>query len=270
MRYREIKLNANEHKRFCAVMHKRLDEHDKTLKDLAEALNVSIQSIYNFEKDTSRNPSRFLAGKIATELDIAPREYRGTGGAFLIFAMGIGISLMLVPEKATAEEKPIDFTPYIVNEERDVYTEVFGEDNGTDFVPAYYEPIIDEDLPLEPEIQMQIKEICERKHISYELVLAIMEKESQFDPEAENGSCKGVMQLNTNYHDINNPFDVIENVEVGTDYLLRLFEQNEDVAWVLDTYNGRNADYNQAHGIISSYAKEILERSEEIERSHNK
>lgn len=269
MKYYEIKLNQKEHKRFCTVMHKRLDEQNKTLKDLAEALNVSIQSIYNFEKDTSRNPSRFLAGKIATELDIAPREYRGTGGAFLIFAMGIGLALILVPEKAEAENY-IDYSKYIVTENKDTYTEVFGEDNGSDFVPGYYDSIIDEDLPLEPEVQMQIKEICERKHISYELVLAIMEKESHYNADAQNGSCKGVMQLNTNYHDINNPFDVIENVEVGTDYLLFLFEQNEDVAWVLDTYNGRNADYNQAHGIISSYAKEILERSEELERSHNK
>ncbi len=66
MRYHEIKLNQREHKRFCLIMHKKLDEQDKTLKDLAEALNVSIQSIYNFEKDTSRNPSRLVAGKIAT------------------------------------------------------------------------------------------------------------------------------------------------------------------------------------------------------------
>ena len=270
MRYNEIKLNQKEHRRFCEVMHKRVKERGMTLQDLAHEMNVSIRSIYNFEKDTSRNPSRFLAGKIATTLDISPREYRGTGGAFLIFAIGIVIALLLVPEKVDAEEKPIDFTPYIVKESRDIYTEVYGEDNGTDFVPAYYESIIDEDLPLEPEIQMQIKEICERKHISYELVLAIMEKESRFNAEAENGACKGVMQLNTNYHDINNPFDVIENVEVGTDYLLTLFEQNEDVCWVLDTYNGRNADYNYEHGIVSSYAKTILERSEELERSHYK
>lgn len=250
-------------------MHKKLEAQGKSLKDLADELHVSIQSIYNFEKDTSRNPSRFLAAKIATELDISPKEYRGTSGAFFIFAMGIGLALMLVPEKAEAEDY-IDYSKYIVVEDRDTYSEVFGEDNGTDFVPGFYDTIIDEELPLTPEEQLQIKDICESKHISYELVLAIMEKESRFDAEAENGSCKGVMQLNIHYHDIDNPFDVVENVDVGTDYLLRLFEQNEDVAWVLDTYNGLDADYNQAHGIISSYAQSIMERSEELERSHNK
>lgn len=59
---------------------------------------------------------------------------------FLIsLAVGlIAISLSTVWEKEEEPKQEIDFSKYIVEEEVDVYTEVFGAEPTTDFVPAHY------------------------------------------------------------------------------------------------------------------------------------
>ena len=73
---RDVKLTQKEHERFLKAMEQKLSEKDMSLNDLADAIGVSIQSIYNFRKDTSRNPSRFLGGKIATYLGMVPGDWR--------------------------------------------------------------------------------------------------------------------------------------------------------------------------------------------------
>lgn len=73
---REVKLTQREHEKFLQSMERKLADMDMTLDDLAKAINVSIRSIYNFRKDTSRNPSKFLAGKIATYLEMRPMDWR--------------------------------------------------------------------------------------------------------------------------------------------------------------------------------------------------
>ena len=73
---REVKLNAREHTRFLEAMEKRMRDMDMSIDDLADAIGVKRQSIYNFRTDTSRNPSKFLAGKIATYLEMRPNEWR--------------------------------------------------------------------------------------------------------------------------------------------------------------------------------------------------
>ncbi len=73
---REVRLNAKEHSRFLKAMEKRMNDADLSIDDLADAIGVKRQSIYNFRTDTSRNPSKFLAGKIATYLEIRPSEWR--------------------------------------------------------------------------------------------------------------------------------------------------------------------------------------------------
>ena len=73
---REVKLTQKEHERFIQVMERKLSDEDMSLDDLAKAINVSIRSIYNFRTDTSRNPSKFLAAKIATYLEMRPGDWR--------------------------------------------------------------------------------------------------------------------------------------------------------------------------------------------------
>lgn len=112
-----------------------------------------------------------------------------------------------------------------------------------------------------------------------ELLMAIVEAESSGNPKAENGDCKGIMQISESCHKdrmerlgVTDIFDMSGNILVATDYLMELFEKYEDVGAVLMFYNGdSNArKYIKGKANLSSYAENILERSAELERIHGK
>ena len=132
------------------------------------------------------------------------------------------------------------------------------------------------------ERQMEMEEyidmLCEPLHICPELVQAIIERESRWNPDAVNGDCIGLMQISERWHrermkklgvkDLKDPFD---NIEVGVDYLRELFERYEDPGMVLMVYSGDSrAKDLQATGNLSEYAEWILTRSAELEREHGK
>ena len=128
-----------------------------------------------------------------------------------------------------------------------------------------------------------IEEVCEERNICPELVQAIIEKESAWKPNARNGDCIGLMQINPEYQkermerfgitkaDLADPYD---NILVGVDYLAELFEKYEDVYAVLMFYN---AGYSENYGLgayedgrYSDYAVEVADRSAELERLQGK
>ncbi len=126
-----------------------------------------------------------------------------------------------------------------------------------------------------------IERICQNRNICPEFVEAMIEKESSWNPKAENGTCIGLMQVDRSIHysrmeklgvsDLSDPYD---NILVGVDFLEELFYKYEDPAAVLMYYN---AGLSKSSGLdawragkISSYAEEILRRSEELERLHGK
>jgi hypothetical protein len=135
-----------------------------------------------------------------------------------------------------------------------------------------HEPILSD------EIVSMCDEIGEIYGICPELLQAMIEKESTGNPDAVNGGCIGLMQIFQKYHlermerlGVTDLLDPYSNILVGADYISELAEKHGDVALVLDIYNGNSkAFYNNDNGIISSYAKWILERSEELEREHGK
>lgn len=126
-----------------------------------------------------------------------------------------------------------------------------------------------------------IEEVCESYNICPELVQAIIERESSWNPKAENDGCIGLMQIDPNFHrdrmerlgitDLKSPYD---NILVGVDYLAELFEQHEDVYAVLMTYNaGYSKNYGMGawmDGNYSDYAMQIAERAAELERGNGK
>ena len=126
----------------------------------------------------------------------------------------------------------------------------------------------------EPESRYSYLEyVCEQKAICPELVQAIIETESHWDPEARNGDCVGLMQISEKWHqdrmerlgvtDLTDPYD---NILVGVDYLQELTRRYVDQAMVLMIYNGDSRAWKfWETGEMSEYARKILERAAELE-----
>lgn len=126
--------------------------------------------------------------------------------------------------------------------------------------------------------QEYIERICEEKNICPELVEAMIERESNWNPKAVNGNCTGLMQINTEIHkdlignrDMTDPYD---NIYVGVTILEELLHKYDEAVPALMYYN---AGYSNKYGIgaygdgaFSNYADEILERAAELERLHGK
>lgn len=127
-----------------------------------------------------------------------------------------------------------------------------------------------------------VQEICVKYGEEYcicpELLMAIVETESSGKQYAENSGCKGLMQIYEKYHgdrmeklNVTDIYDADGNVHVAADYLAELFEQYEDAGTVLMVYHGEKDAVTRARrGLVSEYAKKILERSAELERLHGK
>lgn len=140
---------------------------------------------------------------------------------------------------------------------------------------------ISEEQNIDTYISKAAQEACieygEEYGICPELLMAIAETESGGKATAQNGACKGLMQVSEKWHKdrmkklgVTDLFDEQGNILVGTDYLSELFDEYGDTAYVLDVYNGNSgAKSNYTNGVISPYAKKILERSEELERLHD-
>ena len=136
----------------------------------------------------------------------------------------------------------------------------------------------DNDTYISEEIQGYCIEIGESYGVCPELLMAMIETESSGRPDAENGGCKGLMQISEKWHKdrmerlgVTDIYDAYGNILVGTDYLMELAEKYGEISLVLDLYNGNSkAHYNYENGILSKYAGEILERAAELEMMHGK
>ena len=138
-----------------------------------------------------------------------------------------------------------------------------------------YDPDIPED------IQDAAWKYGEQYNICPEFLIAVAKRESEFDPEAVNGSCVGLMQVSLEWHtDRMERCQVTEeemwtvdgSMHVAADYLAELFEKYEDAALVLMIYNGdsRAELFAQGGCSMSSYASDILAYSRELEEKHGK
>lgn len=133
--------------------------------------------------------------------------------------------------------------------------------------------------PLSGEIQREIFEICADANISFELVMALIEKESGFDPGciSDKGRSIGLMQIQGKWHHeimdkqgCRDLLDPVQNVRAGVELLKRHFKTYQDAAAALMAFNGGQAyaDRKIAEGEVSAYAASILERAADYERSN--
>jgi len=128
------------------------------------------------------------------------------------------------------------------------------------------------------DIENICEEVGEKRNICPELLEAIIETESAGVVTAKNGPCIGLMQVNQNFHtermrrlgyyDLSDPRT---NIETGADYLVELFDKYEDIGTVMMIYGGvQDAVERAERGDVTGYVSKILNRSEELERLHDK
>ena len=113
----------------------------------------------------------------------------------------------------------------------------------------------DETIQLDRECQTALWEACEEYSIAPCLVLGLIEVESGFNPEADNGVSKGLMQLNSKYY----PADLTpaENIRAGVAHLAGQIERYDgDIQAALRGYNKGWDDGDRA------YARAVLDASD--------
>lgn len=186
-----------------------------------------------------------------------------------------GISQQEMDKPATSSTEPVTTAVVeivTVDKVAEATTEEISTVEPTTTVQLY-------DVPLDADLQLYIMDLCEEANISAALVIAVIERESNFNASAvgDSGNSLGLMQIQPKWHqwrmdelggsDWLNPYD---NVAVGVHILKSLFETyGDDVYMVLMAYNG-GASYAKrmvAEGIYSDYAINVDARAAELERS---
>lgn len=133
------------------------------------------------------------------------------------------------------------------------------------------------DVPLDEGLQTYIFGLSEDIGIDPAIVIAIIEKESNYDASAvgDHGRSLGLMQIQLRWHTArmaelgcDDLLDARQNVCVGIDILADLLEEGESIEWVLMAYNGGQVYANRlaSEGRVSEYASEVLKMAEELER----
>lgn len=208
------------------------------------------------------------------------RMITGSAAALISVIMGCTIAVTIPEETAKAAEivaiKIVDENAKAVVEA--VEPEAEESEAINNFISVGIEEPTADDTYICKEYQEYIYEISEEYCVCPELIMAIVERESSGRADAENGGCKGLMQVSEKWHKdrmerlgVESLYDPYGNILVGTDYLMELAERYGDIYTVLMVYNGTSNAVTKAEaGEYSSYAIGIVERSEQLERLHEK
>lgn len=142
-------------------------------------------------------------------------------------------------------------------------------------VECYATRLQEYNYPSPTEIKEYVNEVAMSYDISPELIIAVIEHESCYNPNVERDGCVGLMQINPkffkdrmNMMDISDPYDWKSNIRLGTDYIHELAVEYTDPYLCLMIYN---QGYTSAISMwekerISAYAIYIMERAQELER----
>jgi soluble lytic murein transglycosylase-like protein len=121
-------------------------------------------------------------------------------------------------------------------------------------MPAATLPVYNARVPLDRELQLYLYDLCRQRNLDYKMVLAVIQHESNFNPEALGGGANyGLFQINSCHHGPlsaalntdNAPFDPKTNINWGTYLLSRLFEK----------YSGRYQGEELTRAVLSAYNK---------------
>ena len=137
--------------------------------------------------------------------------------------------------------------------------------------------------PIDYSIPQKVQDAAQLCGMEYcicpELLEAIAFKESSYNPDAVNGNCVGLMQINLDTQQdridqlqVTDIYNTYQNMRVAADYITELSEQYDDLGTVLMIYNGdSNAKgYEAGEKEMSEYADETIALAEKLEREHGK
>ena len=180
-------------------------------------------------------------------------------------------------QEQTQEEATHTITPFIaVHEDKDIPKTESVTEEATEPPVTTMETISSPEssttlyyiVNLSTEVQDVIFAECEKHGISPAIVIALIERESQFDQYAmgDDGRSFGLMQIQPKWHlekmiqmGYTDLFDPIQNVKVGIAILGELKLQYNDIGLALTAYNSGKA--NQG---LSTYATAVLARANEL------
>lgn len=172
-----------------------------------------------------------------------------------------------VISKEDCQIKIVEYVPEIVERSQEELVQL---QDDKEFNPL--------DVSMDESIQEEIASICDEHQISFSFVMAVIKKESNFkaDSIGDQGNSLGLMQIQPKWHaermeelGVTDLMDPIENVKVGVNLLIELFETYCDAQQVLMAYNMKRASCLELweKGIYeTAYTREVLATAEEYER----
>ena len=135
-------------------------------------------------------------------------------------------------------------------------------------------PLYLREIPLSDELQQFTYETAAEYGVNYDLMLAIMQTESQFNNViSDNGEDIGLCQINTinaewlyTEHGINNLLDEKQNIKACAIILNKLQGQFDTESHVVMAYNlgASKAEKYISSGKITKYTEKVYENMEEI------
>lgn len=136
-----------------------------------------------------------------------------------------------------------------------------------------------EDTYIDPAYVLICEEVGAEYNIQPEFLESFIEAESSGNPRADNGSCKGLMQVYEAVHrgrmrqmGITDIYDPKSNIRLGASILADLFERyGDDTAKIVMMYNGSSdAKRRAAEWNFTDYADKVMNRAIELEGLHGK
>lgn len=128
------------------------------------------------------------------------------------------------------------------------------------------------DVPLSADLQRHITETCDQYAIDPRLVIAVIERESNYNPNAigDNGTSFGLMQVRQMFHEdrmerlgCTNLLDPYQNITVGVDILREKLTWYDTIEEALTAYNAGDTgayDLYFSKGIkANQYALDVME-----------
>lgn len=126
-------------------------------------------------------------------------------------------------------------------------------------------------------IVTMVFEIAPQYGISPYMIMAMIERESNYDPKATNGQYKGLLQITERWHGsrmkdlgVSDLYDPAGNITVACSYLKDLYDLYEDQEMVLMCYSMDNNKAMELHrkGQVSIYATSVIDRMKELEEGY--